>query len=323
MLVVFAIGSLGYYALGHGNIALLTCMYMTAVTLSTVGYGEVVPVQGIADREVFTMALLFVGMGTIAYFVTTLAAFILEGDLLDIVRRRRMQSSLQRLSGHYVVLGAGRSGRVVAAELIQRQLEVVVVDRNDAALHVLGEQLGYRLHPVAGDATDDQTLNAVGLERAAGMAACLTEDRDNLYVTFSARQINPGLRIVSKVMSDPRKLLRAGANATVAINEIGGHQIANELVRPRVTNFIDGLLMDRGQLRLEEMVVSGGSTLCGHSLATAKLRERANVLVVAARAQGDAEFTYNPGPDLALIAETVLVVMGPREEVAKLEKLLA
>lgn len=323
MLLVFALGAGGYWYLGDGQYTLRQALYMTVVTLSTVGYGEIIPVQGHADREVFTMGLLFVGMGTIFYFVSALAAFIIEGDLADIVRRRRMERRLESLRDHFIVCGCGRSGRVVAQELLEMGKKVVVIDLSAPELESLVQRGGSRYYPLPADATNDDALIVAGIERALGIVAALADDRDNLYVTFTARQLNPTIRIVSKALASAHKLKRAGADAVVSINELGGHRMANELVRPRVTNFINSIILDQGGIRIDELVVHPGSEVVGQTLGQANLRARANVLIAAARRPGEAEFLYNPGPNLAFEPQMVLIVLGPVDAITSLHALVS
>lgn len=322
MMAVFCIGVIGYFLLGQGEWTLLHCAYMTVVTLSTVGFGEVIPISGHPERELFTMTLLLVGMGTIFYFVSTFAAFIIEGDLADIVRRRRLEKTLSRITKHFIICGAGRSGSIAAQELVESGHEVVVIDRDDHALTVLQEHLGKRMYPLLGDATDDELLITAGIYHAKGVIAALSDDRDNLYVTFTARQLNSKTRIVSKALGNPRKIERAGADAVVAMNAIGGHRLFSELVRPRLTNFIDSLLLEQGTLRIDEFIVDATSSLVGQTLGDSNLRAHVNVLIPAARKPGKGEFIYNPSRDLVFVADMVLIAIGPADALDRMEELV-
>lgn len=322
MAIVFSGGTLGYWWLTDGAYSFVDCAYMTVVTLSTVGYEEAIPVLGHPDRQAFTMGLLFTGMGAIFYFASAMAAFIIEGDLFQYMRRRRMERQIEALTGHFVVVGAGRSGRVAVRKLLAQGHTVVAVDASAEALHAVVERPSERLHLLEGDATTDAVLASTGVARAQGVMVALPDDRDALYVTFTVRQMSPSARIVTRSISHPRKIAQAGADAVVALNDIGGARMVSEMLRPRVTNFIDRLLYDYGGLEMGEVVVGPQCALIDAKLGDAALRERANVLIVAARPAGEDRVVYNPGPALVFKPGMVLIVLGEQDEVDKLARLL-
>lgn len=322
--LTFVVGTLGYWLLGRGEVSLLDAAYMTVITLSTVGYKEVIPVGHDASLQVFTMMLLFVGMGTILYFVSAMAAFIIEGDLFHALWRRRLESRIASLKGHTIVCGVGRSGAIAVSELLELGREVVGIDPSWDALQRLGHQPGEGFFPMHGDATEDQVLETAGVHLAAGLVAATGDERDNLYITFTARQLNPRLRIVAKSLGpEGTKLARAGADAVVAINDIGGHRMVSELIRPRATGFVTELMLGKSGHGIEEMIVAEGAALQGHLLGEADLRrECPNLLIVAARAPGQESFTYAPGPQLQLLAGTSLIAMGTQRDVARFAELV-
>lgn len=309
---VFGAGTLGYYLLGEGDWSVVDCLYMTVITLTTVGYEEVLPIGTVPGARVFTLVLIVVGMGLVLYFVSSLTAFFVDGSLGHIFQRRRMQKRLANLSGHYIVCGIGKTGIHVIEELLQAGRECVALDSEAERAALVTERWGEQIPAVLGDATQDDDLLAVGVERAAGLVAALGEEVHNLYATISARQLNPKLRII--VTSDDQraesKFKHAGADSVVYTSIIGGRRIASEMIRPEVVTFLDLILRDKERnLMIEEVAVPSGSKVIGMTLTDADLRRFGDILVIAVRDnQGD--YTYNPGPTTELMAGDVLIMLG-------------
>lgn len=314
-------GTLGFYALGHGNWTLFDCFYMTLITLSTVGYGEVLAgMDRIHEARVLTAALIILGSGTLVYFVSTITAFIVEGDLQGIIRRRKMNRAIDRLSSHAIVCGIGSTGRHVATELIHAGHPTVVVDRSSTAIEELEAELGREVPHVIGSAIDDHVLQRAGIERADVVIAALTDDKDNLFVTITARAFNPNARIVAKSVepTTERKLKRAGATSVVSPNFIGGMRMANEVLRPNAIAFLDRMLRDQGEkkIRIEELLIPTASKLVGLSLASTSLRNQ-GALVIAVRFPSG-EFLYNPPGNQPIEGGMTLVVLADVHDVRKL-----
>jgi voltage-gated potassium channel len=299
---------------------------MTVITLSTVGFGELNNMSQVPGARALTIVLITGGVGALAYVQGNLTALFVEGIFGKVWRRKRMRDKIEALKGHVVVAGAGSTGRHVIEELVLTGTAFVVVDRDEAALSRIDEEIGKnRLLYVVGDATSDNSLIAANIRSASGVVAALTHDKDNLFVTLSARSLNEKARIVSKVTEDGAapKMIRAGANAVVSPTLIGGRRMASELVRPDVVEFLDQMLRDKDRnLRLEEIVIPAGSPLVGVSLRDTSIRQATRALVVAVKGT-DGEFVYNPDPGIKLEAGAVLVVMGDIESVAKLRTILA
>jgi voltage-gated potassium channel len=230
-----------------------------------------------------------------------------------------MRKGLEHFERHVIVCGAGRTGSHVINELLATRTPCVVIDQDAERIARLRED-----HPVLGavegDATEDETLLAAGIDRAFGIVAALSEDKDNVYVTLTARSANPALRIVAKVMdaaTEP-KLRRAGADAVVGPNEIGGMRLAGDMLRPNVVEFLD-LMMTHAEyvLRIEEATVAEESSVAGRTIGSINLRKACDVLVLAARLP-NGTYRFNPGAELVLERGLTLIVLGEREEVAKL-----
>lgn len=339
VLAVIASGSLGYYVMGAGAWSVLDCVYMVLVTITTVGYSEVLPVHETPGGRLFTIGLLVFGVGVSVYFLSALTAFIVEGDLGEALWRRKMQKALDALDGHLIVCGAGVTGRSVIEELLTSDGMIVVIERDEAHLELLArrvEQLESegalvgaraRLIPLVGDATEDAVLLEAGLDRARGIIATLQNDRDNLYVTVTARQLAPrSLRVISRAFNElaAKKLLGAGANAVVSPNAIGGRRMAHELLRPTVVGFMEMIVRGREEsLGIEQIVLPKGTPLDGKTLARSGIRQATNVLVLSAVEADQDRSLFNPPPDLKLTAGMTLVVLGERADIERLVEYVA
>ncbi|MBW2529412.1 MAG: potassium channel protein [Deltaproteobacteria bacterium] len=327
LLVVFLLGTGGYWLIGHGDWSVMECAYMVLITITTVGYAEVLPVSATDAGRLFTMILLVSGMGTSVYFLSALTAFIVEGDLRDALWRRRMSNRLDKLRGHYIVCGTGETGRQVVAELVRAGRAVVAVELNEVNLGHVVDTYHDQVITILGDATEDDVLREASIVQAKGIFTTLESDQDNLYVTLSARQLNPDLRIVSRGQS-PRsaaKLRQAGADSVISPARIGGRRMAHEMLRPNVVGFLDFGGRQSSQARnlcIEEIPLPAGSPLVGRKLSKSNIREASNALVLAVIEPNAGKHRYNPPPDFAFEEGQTLIVLGEREDVARLHRFI-
>jgi voltage-gated potassium channel len=323
VVLVILLGGLLLFALGAGRWRLTEALWMAVITVSTVGFGELHGLDQVPGARAVTVVIIMGGLGTVAYFQSAMTALIVEGVIGHAWRSNRMKKTIATLSGHVVVAGVGSTGRHVAEELAATKTPFVAIDRSQEVLERASMELmeGKMLY-VHGDATEDHTLLDAGVARARGVVAALTHDRDNLFVTLSARALNATARLVTKVVEPEAvpKMLRAGANATVSPNVIGGRRLVSEMIRPEVVEFLDQMFKVERGLRFEEVVLADGSPLAGLMLRDTPIRKETNVLVVAIRDR-DRQFQYNPGPDHPLQAGSVLVVLGEADDVAKLRRM--
>jgi voltage-gated potassium channel len=321
---IFVLGTLGYQLLSDGRWSLLDSAYMTAITITTVGYREVVPVENDPVLRVYTIFLIFLGTGSMLYMLSNVTAILVEGRLNLFFRRRRMEREIERIEGHYVVCGVGRNGEFAATQLIAGGYAVVLVDYEEAAIQAFLEASPRRVPYVVGDATEDAVLTRAGVQRAKGLIAALPSDQHNLYLILSARELSPGLRIVSK-LEEPgarRKLVQVGADAVVSPTAMGGYRMFAEMVRPHATDFMDFALLkgDEG-LGIDEVGIKSGAFLDGRTLADSGIRARTDALVVGVREPDGAAFRYNPKPEFVLRAGMTLIVLGPRASLSALHEM--
>jgi len=318
---VVVLGATAYYQIGDGRWSFFDCVYMTVITLSTVGFAETLEgMDAIPQARVLTLGLIVVGSGTLLYFLSNLTALVVEGDLRGILRARRMQKRIDHLENHIVVCGAGNTGEHVIGELVDAGVSFVVIDKDEARVRVIGDDLGTELLHVAGDATDDHTLERAGVVRARGVIAALTTDKDNLFITISVRHLNPNARIVAKAIDSTTtpKLRRAGAHAIVSPNYIGGLRLVSEMIRPQAVQFLDRLLREDNKLRIEDVEIPATANVVGHTLAECSIRQT-GALVIAIRT-ADGKYVYNPGPDVTLDAGSHLIVIAHAEDLARLRE---
>ncbi len=324
VLILFVLGGgvVGFWILGRvegHEPTILEALYQTVITLATVG-NKTPYLADVWYGQLFIIVLVLSGMGVLLVFATTVTAFFVEGEMRQLYRRKRMDKVLNYIQNHFVVCGAGDTGAHVLEELIASHQPVVIVDASEDRIQRLLEQHGTEKLPfVVGQAADDDVLSKAGLDRAKGIVIALPDDRDALFVTVTARQANPKIRIVARAndAADERRLRRAGADVVVSPPRIGGMRMASEVARPQVVSFLDNML--RGQektLRIEEIALEADSQMVGKALRDTNLRSQ-ELLVLAIRTQDGEHFLYNPPPEHILEQGTTLIVLGPTASVQK------
>ncbi len=315
LILILLTGIVGYHLLEGWS--WFDALYMTVITLATVGYGEVHQLS--FPGRVFTIFLIFSGMGILLYGVTELTAFMVEGEMSGYLRRRKMKRMIEKLTGHYILCGWGLKGSHVLEELQRTKRKCVVIDMNKekASSLVSGGTL-----VIEGDATEDSVLKEAGVERAAGLVSTLPTDKDNLFVVITARGLNPKLRIVAKVdeMGAKEKFLRSGADSVVSTNFIGGLRMASELVRPDAVNFLDTMLRDNSSLRVEDVHVGKKSRYVGKSVRQCKPLNDSRVLLFSIKR--NAAYQFNPPQNTTLKEGDALIVIGVPEQIAVLRSSL-
>lgn len=323
-LAVLVVGVVGYRTL-QPDTSWLDALYMAVITLTTVGFTEVVePSQAV---RVFTIVLIVSGLGVAAVFATTAAGLLIEGYLGHIFWKRRMERQASRLKDHYIVCGCGETALHAVEELKAVRRGVVVVADPEGGEEGL-EALRARLHDVpliVGDPSDDRLLEKAGLTQAAGLLAATESDKDNLVITLTARQSKPSLRIIAQATRSEMdaKLRRAGADVVVSPSLIGGLRMASVLIRPTVVSFLDQMLRDTNKnLRVGEVAIPSGSPLLEKPLVEAAPLEGTRALLLALK-DAAGGWTYNPPPDTQLREGATLILMGTPEELEEVRQRLS
>jgi voltage-gated potassium channel len=325
LITVGTIAVIGYKVIGGPSVSILDAIYMVVITLSGVGYDEIVSTANNHALRIFNIFVVLIGAGVAVYVFSVLTAFLVEGELRHLFRRSRMKKQISELRQHFIVCGFGETGRHVVDELKKTKTPHVVVEMSNDAIvraqeshHDMYQDMLY----VAGDATDEKVLIQAGLDRAAGLIAVLPSDKDNLVITVVVRQRNPSVRIVARCthLNYAERLTKAGANSTVSPNHIGGLRMASEMLRPHVVSFLDLMLQEKSRtLRIDEIPVGDRSRWPGNTMSELMLGDRYNILPLAIRSVTDTgpRLIFNPPADTRLEAGAVLIVMGDAENVQR------
>ena len=317
--VIFVIGIVGYAIIE--NRPILDSAFMTAITLTTIGYTADTNYGLSKGGIIFTLILILGGLSVFAYAFGNVTAFIAEGHLSYLIRRRKMDKEIDKLSNHYIVCGAGSTGIHIINELIFVKKDFVVIDIDKDRIEEISKD--NRLLYIIGDAENDEILLKAGIKKANGLAASLPEDRDNLFVVLTARSLNEELLIVSKAIEEAsiEKIEKAGADRIISPNQLGGLKLASMLVRPNVVDFLDIMLRGLETTRFEEAILGEDAELVGITLKEAKIPEKTSLVVVAVRRADNKEFIYNPDAELRLNAGDSLVVIGTTSQSERIRKL--
>jgi voltage-gated potassium channel len=315
IIVIILVGTVGYWIIGRGKTSLLDALYMTAITITTVGYQDVVGAGNSTVGKVFSIIYLFLSVGTIFYLFTALASYMVEGEVRKVFRRRTMEKRIDKMKGHYIVCGIGMVGLYVVHELYETKRPQIVID-SDAVKFDLLKMRNMDVPFILGDATENELLAKAMIKEAKGLFATTNSDNDNIVICLTAKQLNPTLRVVCRCndTKNTDKIKRAGADTVVALNYIGGLRMAAEMIRPHATDFLESMLRDKEHaLRVEEVKVPPKSPFVGKKIEDLELTNMGNLLLVAIRTD-DGEWIYNPPLTLSLEKEMRLIVLATPEE---------
>jgi voltage-gated potassium channel len=320
VLIFFAIivsGTIGYMIIEGWDFT--DAFYMSVITLTTVGYSEVHELGN--TGKIFTVVLILAGVGVIVYIISMLAQFVVEGRLRQVLGRHKLEKKIQGLKDHYIVCGYGRVGETICSMFSTKSLKLVVIEKDPEKTALLHEK-GV-LH-VAGEATDEETLTAAGIEHAGSLITVLGNDRDNVYVTLSARGLNSGLFIMARSsdVGSGRKLLRAGADKVVSPYRIGARRMAQMILRPALTDFLDLAMMDKNiDIQMEEISVKASSRLIGIPLQDSGIRRDLNLIIIAVK-KDSGDMLFNPSSRATIEAGDIVIVVGERNNLEKLKIIL-
>ena len=307
LVIVLAFGTVGYLIIGGAGTSIVDALYMTFITIATIGYGEIIDMTNKPSARIFTMVIAFAGIGVTSYIFSKLTAFIVAGELNEALRRRRMLKRIAQLSGHYLVCGAGRVGANVAHELDKTARPFVLIDIDPAQISAHEARYSHAMH-VLGDGTENELLEQAGISRAAGLFAVTGDDSRNLVITLSAKQLNPKCRVVARCheVNYFSKMERVGADAIVSPDFTGGMRIVSSMVRPHVVSFLDEMLRSEGNVRVEEVTVPTGAPPASIETFAPASAE----YVVLALKVGGGDSVFNPPSSRIVEPGDVIVVMA-------------
>jgi len=314
LVIVLTGGTVGFMVLEEMDF--LDALYMTVITLSTVGFGEVKPLQPYG--KVFAIVLIFFGVALAGFTASVIGQLVLEGEFREIFGRKKMENKIRKMSGHYIIAGYGRVGRRVAHEFKKRRVPFVVIEKKEEAIQQLLEE---GVPCIQGEATDDEVLRRAGIESAKTLISTLPDEAQNVYLTLTARDINKDLHIIARADYEDgeKKLLRAGANHVVSPHVLGGQRMAMASLRPNVVDFMHVTALGEGGLSIEEVVIPKGCRLDGKTLVESRLKQDYGLTIIGIKKAGR-EMIVAPGPDTTLNASDILVVIGDNKNLERLSK---
>jgi voltage-gated potassium channel len=316
--IITVAGVLGYMVFEGWSFT--DALYMTVITLTTVGYREVRPLD--TTGQLWTMILLITGVGTLFYAAISSVELVVEGTIRGYFGRRRMKAAISKLSGHYILCGYGRVGRQVAREFAADGVPFVIIEQDPETVEACVEE-GYLV--LLGEASDDDVLEETGIHRASGLVAAVDSDADNVFVVLSARKLNPKLNIVARASSDESaaKLEIAGADRTLSPYAVGGRRLASLATQPLVVDFLD--IVTRGEegieFRVEEFSVPEDSFIADQTIGELRIGERTGAMILATRSK-EGRFDTTPSATARISAGDTLIVLGTREQITRLERLM-
>lgn len=312
--MVMAAGTLGYVLIEGWSA--WDAFYMTVITITTVGYREIHPMS--RAGEAFTVLVLLSGVGTFFYAFTLFMALLAEGHFVERRLQRKHGRMLEELTDHFILCGFGRMGEIIAQEFSRQQVPFVVIERHTERMNAALER-GYLA--VEADASNEDVLRRVRIDRARGFIAAVGTDAENVYAVLSARLLRPDVFIIGRAETDDArtKLRRAGADRVISPYHIGGQQLAQTALRPAVVDFVQlATTSENLELNMEQVHIGAGSPLDGRSLIEAGLRQRFGVVVVGIR-RADGRMDFNPPPEMTMRAGDDLVVLGRADNLKELE----
>ncbi|PIE75392.1 MAG: potassium channel protein [Deltaproteobacteria bacterium] len=317
MLLLIISGASGYTLIEGWSF--FDSLYMTVITLTTVGFQEVNTLSG--NGRFFTIFLILLGGSFAIYAAGVIVQFVVEGEIRSILGRKRLENSIKKISNHTILCGYGRIGSIVCKSLIQKKIPVVVIEKNAELTEILDSK---KIPNISDDSTNERALSFAGIEKASNLIAALGTDTDNVFLVLTARQMNPDLFIVARCsyQSSRQKLFAAGANLVESPYELGAARIAMRIERPTVTDFLDSALASENErIQMEEIPVEKGSYMCKKTLMESGLRKEYNLMVISIK-KHNGTMLFNPSFDAVIEANDTMIVIGEDIMLEKLRKAL-
>ncbi len=315
LIVVFATS--GYMIILDLNF--IDALYMTVITISTVGYTEVAEMT--QEAKLFSIFVIVLSVSTLGFLASRIVSLFSGGFVNQVWRKNKMERIINEMKNHYIICGAGETGWHIIKQFQRQEVDFVVIDMDETVIEELVE-LG--VNYIRGDATQDDVLIKAGIERAKGLVAALSKDADNVFIVLTAKQLNETIHVVARAIdkSSHKKLRLAGANNTVSPNEIGGRKMATVLLKPTLTYFMDHVIETEDMtLDLEDIIVNENSVLVGKKLRDCKIPEKTGLIVLAIRRHRNDKFEFNPKTDAIIEKKDHLIVIGEYEQIRKLKDL--
>ncbi|MFO7969053.1 MAG: potassium channel family protein [Bacillota bacterium] len=317
LMVLILIGA----AIGYSlilDINFLDGLYMSVITISTVGYKEVTEMNNAAKW--FTIVFIIVSVGMVGFLVKGIINFFSEGDVRKFWRVKKMEKNISELNNHYIICGAGETGINVIKQFQKRNVDYVVIENDPEKTETLNEM---NILHLLGDANKEEVLQKANIEKAKGLITTLATDAENVFIVLTSRQLNQDLHIISRFhdKTAERKLILAGANKVVSPDEIGGKKMAQLMISPQVQLFVDNIIDAKNMsINMEEVIVKKDSDLAGKKLREADISNKVGLIVLAIRREEE-RIVFNPKADELLNVEDRLIVVGSREQIAKIKEL--
>ncbi|MFO7789260.1 MAG: potassium channel family protein [Bacteroidota bacterium] len=319
LIVIILMGILGYMIIEH--LPLLEALYMTIITVATVGFREVTTLS--PTGKIFTIILILVSFSIYAFVISNFTRYIVSGIFTNYFKQKKVEKRIKNLADHVIVVGYGRNGRQTVEDLVSHGKKIVIIEKDERVITMLRDETD--LLYVHGDATKDDVLHAAGIERAKALIAALPVDADNLFVVLSAREINPGLKIIARASDENSdvKLKRAGATNVIMPSKTGGQRMAKLVAQPDIVEFMDFVLLQAvSETNLEE--ISCCDMIDDHEKKTIgelRIRQSTGANIIGIRRK-DGTYLVNPGPEVQLSSDDHIFVLGKQDEIAELKKLM-
>jgi voltage-gated potassium channel len=296
------------------GITFTDAVYLSTQTVTTVGFGDAAPKTD--GGKIFATFFMLIGVGTVLYALTVVAQAVVQTEILSALGTRRKTKEMERLNNHFIVCGAGRVGRRIISQLQKQKIPFVVIEHDEKKL---AELITAKDFVIIGDATSESVLDKAGVQRAKGLASCLPDDADNVYVVLTARGMNEKLHIVARAVEEEAepKLIRAGANRVVAPTIIGSHSMARALLKPAVADFMDSIVAETLDLAFEEIAVGAKSGFIGKRLSDTNIRAELDLVIVAIRRK-NGEMIFHPSGEMVIMEADLLIAIGKAESMQRL-----
>lgn len=315
--LLLTLGVVGYIYLL--DVEFIDALYMTVITISTVGFGEVGTSSN--ESEIFTVILIFLGVGVVGYAFTTIVAMFVEGKLVDIWKGSKMERKISSLNNHYIICGSGEMAEVIIDKFVEESLDFVVITNKHKDLDEYSHD---NILVIEGQSTEESVLEHAGIDKAKGLIATLDAEVDNIVTVLTARNLNSEIYIIANALSKSgsKKLMKVGANKTLSAIEISGNRMASLMIKPNIISFLDVVTrIGDVELDLEEVIIKSGSYLENISLLDAQIPNKTGLIVLAIKKHEDKQMIFNPPIDYTFKTGDVLIVLGKEDQVKKLRDL--